>query len=118
VAEFARILPAGLFRLVSERAVDVVNLKITKLGGLRRFMQAVHLCKAAQVGCRMDAAFGPSLMQAMSLQAGSVIHRLPHACELAEHLQLLDDPFTRLVIDEGRMFLPEGPGCGVGFPAP
>jgi L-alanine-DL-glutamate epimerase-like enolase superfamily enzyme len=107
-----------VFRLVSERAVDVVNLKITKLGGLRRFMQAVHLCEAAQVGCRMGAAFGPSLMQAMSLQAASVIHRLPHACELAEHLQLLADPFTGLAIDEGRMFLPGGPGCGVGFPSP
>ena len=104
-----------VFRLVSDRAVDVVNLKITKLGGLRRFMQAVHLCEAAQIGCRMGAAFGPSLMQSMSLQAACVIHRLPHACELAEHLQLLDDPFTGLAIESGRMSLPDGPGCGVEF---
>ncbi|MDO9405090.1 MAG: enolase C-terminal domain-like protein [Polaromonas sp.] len=104
-----------VFRLVSERTVDVINLKITKLGGLRRFMQAVHICEAGQVGCRMGAAFGPSLLQAMNLQAASVIHRLTHACELAEHQQLADDPFTGLSINEGRMHLPLGDGCGVTY---
>ena len=44
-------------RLVAERVVDVINLKVTKLGGLRRFMQAVHVCEAGEVGCRMGAAF-------------------------------------------------------------
>lgn len=35
-----------VFRLVSERMVDVIDLKITKLGGLRRFMQALRICEA------------------------------------------------------------------------
>ena len=104
-----------VFRLVSERSVDVINLKITKLGGLRRFMQAVHVCEAGHVSCRMGAAFGPSLLQAMGLQAASVIQRLPLACELAEHLQLADDPFTELVVRDGQMRLPLTPGCGVEF---
>lgn len=104
-----------VFRLVCERTVDVINLKITKLGGMRRFMQAVHLCEAGQVGCRMGAAFGPALLQAMGLQAASAIHRLPLACELAEHLQLADDPFTALAIEGGRMPLPHQPGCGVEY---
>ena len=38
-----------VFRLVSERVVDVINLKPTKLGGLRRFMQAAKVCEAGQV---------------------------------------------------------------------
>ncbi len=104
-----------VFRLVADRVVDVVNLKITKLGGLRRFVQALHLCEAGQVQCRVGAAFGPALMQAMSLQAASLIQRLPHACELAEHQHLLDDPFTALPVTGGAMSLPPGPGCGVSF---
>lgn len=100
-------------RLVAERTVDVINLKVTKLGGLRRFMQAVHVCEAGEVGCRMGAAFGPALMQAMSLQAASAIRHLPHACELAEHLQLQGDPFTPLHVKEGVLAVPQGPGCGV-----
>ena len=104
-----------VFRLVSERAVDVINLKLTNLGGIRRFLQAVRICEAGEVGCRMGAAFGPALLQAMSLQAASVIRRLPHACELSEHLHLQDDPFTPLPVHGGQLRLPEGPGCGVRY---
>lgn len=104
-----------VFRLVSGRAVDVINLKLTNLGGIRRFLQAVRICEAGEVGCRMGAAFGPALLQAMSLQAASVIRRLPHACELSEHLHLQDDPFTPLPVHGGQLRLPEGPGCGVRY---
>jgi L-Ala-D/L-Glu epimerase len=104
-----------VFRLVSERVVDVVNLKVTKLGGLRRFMQAVRICEAGSVGCRVGAAFGPALMQAMSLQAASVVKALPFACELSEHLHLLDDPFTPLPVDKGHIDVPRVAGCGVDF---
>lgn len=106
-----------VFRLVAERAVDVINLKVTNLGGLRRFLQAVRICEADEVGCRMGAAFGPALLQAMSLQAASVVRRLPHACELSEHLHLRDDPFTPLPVRDGRLALPPGPGCGVTYRA-
>lgn len=107
-----------VFRLVSERAVDVINLKITNLGGIRRFMQAVKICEAGQIGCRMGAAFGPALMQAMSLQAASVVTRLPYACELSEHMHLKDDPFTPLPVHDGTLTLPGGPGCGVTWRDP
>jgi L-alanine-DL-glutamate epimerase-like enolase superfamily enzyme len=104
-----------VFRLVSERAVDVINLKITNLGGIRRFLQAVRICEAGEVGCRVGAAFGPALLQSMSLQAACVIRRLPYACELSEHLHLRDDPFTPLPARDGSLTLPEGPGCGVTY---
>lgn len=105
-----------VFRLVSERACDVINLKVTKLGGLRRFQQAVRICEAGNVGCRVGAAFGPALLQSMSLQAASTIARLPFACELAEHLHLMDDPFTELAVTHGAIDVPrEAPGCGVTY---
>lgn len=104
-----------VFRLVSERMVDVINLKVTKLGGLRRFMQAAKLCEAGGVGVRVGAAFGPALLQAMSLQAASTVAALPIACELAEHLHLLDDPFEPLPVAQGSLALPAGPGCGVAL---
>lgn len=104
-----------VFRLVSERVVDVINLKVTKLGGLRRFMQAVRICEAGQVGCRVGAAFGPALLQAMSVQAASVVTALPWACELSEHEHLLDDPFTALAVERGTIAVPDTPGCGIQF---
>lgn len=106
-----------VFRLVSGRYVDVVNLKITKFGGLRRFMEAVNICQAGGVICRVGAAFGPALLQAAALHAASAIVKLPFACELSEHQHLLDDPFTPLVFDGGELHVPAGPGCGVDFVA-
>lgn len=104
-----------VFRLVSERAVDVINLKITNLGGIRRFLQAVRICEAGEVACRIGAAFGPALLQAMALQGACVVKRLPYACELSEHLHLQDDPFTPLPVEQGRLHLPAGPGCGITY---
>lgn len=51
----------------------------------------------------------------MSLQAATVIWRLPHACELDEHLHLQNDPFAPLPVQDGALTLPDGPGCGVTF---
>jgi L-Ala-D/L-Glu epimerase len=106
-----------VFRLVADRVVDVINLKVTKLGGLRRFMQAVHICEAGNVGCRVGAAFGPALLQAMSVQAASTLKALPFACELSEHQHLLDDPFTELAVVRGTIAVPDQPGCGIQFAA-
>ena len=130
LALLTRTLPAAIeadesaqnvrdvLRLVSERMVDVINLKITNLGGIRRFLQAVKICEAGQVGCRVGAAFGPALLQSMALQAACVVTRLPYACELSEHLHLQDDPFTPLPAERGVLHLPGGPGCGVGWRTP
>jgi L-alanine-DL-glutamate epimerase-like enolase superfamily enzyme len=114
-ADESAVTVHDVYRLVSERVVDVINLKVTKLGGFRHFMEAVRICEAGSVICRVGAAFGPTLMQAMNAQAASAIKSLPYACELSEHENLLDDPFTGLDISTGVLSLPQGAGCGVAF---
>lgn len=106
-----------VFRLVSDRMVDVINLKVTKLGGIRHFVQAVHICEAGGVICRVGAAFGPALLQSVAAHMASTIKKLPYACELSEHQHLLDDPFTELPVTNGLIQVPEGAGCGVAFRA-
>jgi hypothetical protein len=78
-------------------------------------MQAVKICEAGNVGVRVGAAFGPALLQAMGIQAASVVKALPFACELCENQHLLDDPFTVLPVSDGHIKVPTGPGCGVGW---
>lgn len=104
-----------VYRLVTDRVVDAVNLKLTKLGGLRRFAQAARICEAGGVICRLGAAFGPALLQAMSAHAASTIRSLPFACELAEHQHLLDDPFASLPVEQGELAVPAGAGCGIAY---
>jgi L-alanine-DL-glutamate epimerase-like enolase superfamily enzyme len=104
-----------VLRLVSERVVDVVNLKVAKLGGLRKFAAAVAICETGNVACRVGATFGPALLQATALHAAACIRQLPYGCELAEHLHLCGDPFTPLLVVDGALALPDGPGCGVTY---
>jgi L-alanine-DL-glutamate epimerase-like enolase superfamily enzyme len=102
-----------VFRLVSDRVADVINLKITKLGGIRNAVAAAQICEAGGVGCRLGAAFGPALLQGFSAHVAASFARLEFPCELSEHLHLTDDPFTPLPVVDGAIAVPEGPGCGV-----
>jgi L-alanine-DL-glutamate epimerase-like enolase superfamily enzyme len=104
-----------VLRLVGGRVVDVINLKVAKLGGLRKFAAAVAICEAGNVGCRVGATFGPALLQAHALQAAACVASLPFGCELGEHLHLCDDPFTALPVVDGMIALPDGAGCGVVY---
>lgn len=106
---------ADVLRVIEGRVADVVNLKITKLGGIRNFITAARLCEAGQIAPRMGAAFGPALLQAASAHAAASLRHLAFACELSEHDHILDDPFTPLPIQDGAIIVPPGPGCGVTY---
>ena len=106
---------ADVLRVVEGRVADVVNLKLTKLGGVRNFVTAARILEAGQIAARMGAAFGPALLQATSAHAAASLRQLPFACELSEHDHILDDPFTPLPIEDGMVAVPPGPGCGVVY---
>ncbi|MCL2430870.1 MAG: hypothetical protein FWD12_16730, partial [Alphaproteobacteria bacterium] len=57
--------------LVAGRIVDLVSLKIPKLGGLRNTLAAARICEAGDIPCRLGAHVGPRLLtaQAMHLAA-------------------------------------------------
>ncbi len=106
---------ADVLRVVEGRVADVVNLKITKLGGVRNFVTAARILEAGQIAARVGAAFGPALLQAAAAHAAATLRHLPFACELSEHDHILDDPFTPLPIEDGIIAVPQGPGCGVTY---
>jgi L-Ala-D/L-Glu epimerase len=62
---------------------------------------------------QMISAF--KLLQAFAAHVAAVITELPYACEMSEHLQLLDDPFTPVPVIDGMVSVPAGMGCGVQF---
>jgi L-alanine-DL-glutamate epimerase-like enolase superfamily enzyme len=104
-----------VYHLVADRAVDAINLKITKLGGIRNTMAAVAICEAGGVVTRLGAAFGPSLLQAFSAHVAAMFRRIEVPCELSEHLHLGDDPFTGLHVAKGVVTVPATVGCGVSL---
>ena len=54
----------ALLRALSDRAMDVVNLKISKLGGLTRTRQARDLCIAAGVAVTLEDSWGGDITTA------------------------------------------------------
>jgi L-alanine-DL-glutamate epimerase-like enolase superfamily enzyme len=106
---------ADVLRVIEGRVADVVNLKLTKLGGVRNFVTAARLLEAGQIAPRIGAAFGPALLQGASAHAAASLRSLPFACELSEHDHILDDPFTPLPIERGMISVPPGPGCGITY---
>lgn len=102
----------SVFRLVAERIVDSVSLKIPKLGGLRNTLATARICEAGNVSCRMGAAVGSRLLSAHALHLAAVLPDCGVACELGEFDRLRDDPFTGIEIENGHLQVPHAPGCG------
>ena len=102
-----------IYRLVTERAVDAVSLKIPKLGGLRNTLAAAHICEAGGVKYRLGAAVGSRLLSAHAIHLACALRDVDYACELGEFDRLLDDNFEGIEIVDGELRLPEGPGSGV-----
>ena len=53
-----------LVRVVSDRAADVVNLKISKLGGLTRTKQVRDLCISMGIAMTLEDSWGGDITTA------------------------------------------------------
>jgi L-alanine-DL-glutamate epimerase-like enolase superfamily enzyme len=104
-----------VMRLVSNRIVDSISLKIPKMGGLRNVATAARICQAGNIRYRIGASFGPQILPAQALHLAASFPRLDYACELAEFDHLQDDPFSGLTIRDGALSVPDAVGSGVVF---
>ena len=90
------------------RAVDGVNLKLMKSGGLREAMRMVHTARAHQlkimVGCMSESSLAISAAAAMTPYVDDA--------DLDSHLNLLDDPFRGALYNGGRIVPTELAGVG------
>lgn len=99
--------PQDVLRL--QGCADVINIKLLKCGGLRRALDMIRLAHRlglrVMLGCKTETVAG---ITAMAQLAG-----LADYLDLDGHLDLLDDPYTGIAVDHGRITLPEGAGLGV-----
>jgi L-alanine-DL-glutamate epimerase-like enolase superfamily enzyme len=90
-------------------AIDGVNIKLMKSGGLTEALRMVHTAKAhglqVMFGCYSDSSLANS--------AASQLAPLADYLDLDSHLNLIDDPFTGAVVAEGRILPQNLPGLGV-----
>ncbi|MBD2531539.1 dipeptide epimerase [Nostoc flagelliforme FACHB-838] len=89
--------------------IDGINIKLMKSGGLTEAMRMVHTARAYQLqvmfGCYSDS----SLANTAALQLAPLADYL----DLDSHLNLIDDPFTGTLLQEGRVLPNYLPGLGI-----
>ena len=99
--------PQDVLRL--QGCADVLNIKLLKCGGLRRALEMIRLARRAgmkvMLGCKTESVLGITAMA----QLGGLADYL----DLDGHLDLLDDPFAGIEVDEGLVSLPDRPGIGI-----
>lgn len=102
-------------RLIGDRIVDAISLRLPNLGGLHRSLAVARMCEAAAIGYRLGAAVGSRLLAAQSLHLAVALPNLTFACELGEFDRLTDDPFGGIDVVNGALSLPDGIGSGVTY---
>jgi L-Ala-D/L-Glu epimerase len=90
-------------------AVDGINIKLSKCGGLREAIKMIAIARAhgmlVMAGCMIETSIG--------ITAAAHFAPLLDYADFDGAALLSDDPYVGATIDGGRIVIPEGPGLGV-----
>ncbi|OGB96381.1 MAG: hypothetical protein A3G35_12825 [candidate division NC10 bacterium RIFCSPLOWO2_12_FULL_66_18] len=103
--------PRDALELIRLQAVDLLHIKLVKVGGLIPARQVMAIAEAAGVGYMMGQVREGRVAAAAAAHA-AVASRARYV-ELYSMPSLIDDPASGLDIENGRVRLPSGPGVGV-----
>ena len=90
-------------------AVDGINIKLMKCGGIREAMKMIHTARShglkIMLGCNIESS--------VSITAAAHISPLVDYVDLDGHLLVTNDPYSGVSVDKGRLSLPAGNGLGI-----
>ena len=90
-------------------AYDGVNVKLDKAGGLREGLRMIHTARA----CGLKVMLGCMISSSASTTAAAHLSPLVDFADLDGHLLVANDPWEGVLVRDGRLVLPEGPGLGL-----
>jgi L-alanine-DL-glutamate epimerase-like enolase superfamily enzyme len=109
IADESCVTSADIPRLIG--AVDGINIKLSKCGGLREALRMIAAARAhgllVMAGCMVETSLG--------VTAAAHFAPLLDFADLDGAALLRDDPHIGATIDGGVIRLPDGPGLGVAL---
>ena len=89
--------------------VDGINIKLVKCGGLLEAHRMIHVARThglqIMIGCMIESSLG--------ITAAAHLTPLVDYADLDGNLLIVNDPYTGVTLDKGKLILPERPGIGV-----
>lgn len=89
--------------------VHGINIKMMKSGGITEAMRMIHAARA----CGLQVMFGCYSDSVLANTAAAQLSLLADYLDLDSHLNLLDDPFTGAIVQNGCLLPNERSGLGV-----
>ncbi len=90
-------------------SVDGINIKLVKCGGLLEALRMIHTARAhgllVMIGCMIESSLG--------ITAAAHLTPLVDYADLDGNLLISNDPYSGVILDNGKLVLPDRPGIGV-----
>jgi L-alanine-DL-glutamate epimerase-like enolase superfamily enzyme len=107
IADESCVVSTDIPRLVG--AVDGINIKLSKCGGLREALKMIATARAhgmlVMAGCMIETSLG--------ITAAAHFAPLLDYADFDGAALLANDPYVGATIDGGRIVIPSAPGLGV-----
>ena len=108
--------PEDACHAIRLKAADIVNIKVTKCGGIYRSQKIAAACASAAVPCYVGGCIETTPGVAASLHFYTATANIISAAELSGHSAYTDDVIVHpLEFKEGCLKVPDGPGLGVAI---
>lgn len=106
--------PQDVIELNKHEAIDIVNIKISKTGGLLTAKKIEAVAEALGLSCVIGTELDPGISLAAKIHLAASMKNLPFACEYTE-LHYLKESILKpkIEIEEGYVKVPKGIGFGV-----
>ena len=106
-ADEACLHPADIPKLAN--SFDGVNVKLMKCGGILEAYRMIQIAKSlnmkTMLGCMIESSIG--------VTAAAHLSPLVDYADLDGNLLIANDPYTGVLVRDGKLILPDRPGLGL-----
>ncbi len=90
-------------------AYDGINVKLDKCGGIQESLRMISVAKALG----MKTMLGCMVSSSVSVTAAAHLSPLVDYADLDGNLLIANDPYVGVLVRNGKLVLPDGPGLGI-----